>query len=179
METAPTQHGLAAADRQASADRAASEALTAAFDDASRGPALHGLGLLLRAAARLDRALDTAMRAECGLSHTMFEVLLMLARANGAAVLQRELAEGLTLTSGGTTRLVDRMEDAGLVRRVPSAADRRATLVQVTAHGAEAFRAAAVVHARIVGRLFLDPVAEAGRPGLFAALAAIVEAPQD
>ncbi|PBC76123.1 DNA-binding MarR family transcriptional regulator [Streptomyces sp. TLI_235] len=148
------------------------------FAAAAERPAVHELGLLLRAAARLDRAMDAGMRAECGLSHTMFEVLLMLARVRGEGIPQRELAEGLTLTSGGTTRLIDRMEQAGLVRRTPSAEDRRITLVEATAQGAEAFGRAAEVHARIVDRLFLAPVTEGDRPHLLTALRAIVENPE-
>ncbi|MEW1908288.1 MarR family transcriptional regulator [Kitasatospora sp. NPDC085895] len=168
MEIAP-----AAAGRPSGEHRTAAE-LAAAADR----PAVHELGLLLRAAARLDRAVDAAMRAECGLSHTMFEVLLMLARARGEGVPQRELAEGLTLTSGGTTRLVDRMEQAGLVRRAPSPADRRITLVGATPEGAVAFGRASEVHARIVDRLLLAPVAPDDRPHLLAALRAVVENPE-
>ncbi|WP_234443759.1 MarR family winged helix-turn-helix transcriptional regulator [Streptomyces sp. NRRL B-24484] len=169
MEMAPAVGGEASGGPRTVAELAA----------AAERPAVRELGLLLRAATRLDRAVDAAMRAECGLSHTMFEVLLMLARARGAGIPQRELAEGLTLTSGGTTRLVDRMEQAGLVRRTPSPADRRITLVGATPEGAEAFGRATVVHARIVDRLFLAPVAEEDRPPLLAALRAIVENPED
>lgn len=42
-----------------------------------------------------------------------------LCRKPGEQVSQRQLADDLTLTSSGTTRLIDRMEEAGLVRRVP------------------------------------------------------------
>ncbi|MCU7821326.1 MarR family winged helix-turn-helix transcriptional regulator [Kitasatospora sp. DSM 101779] len=168
MEIAPEAGGAPSGARRTAAELAA----------AAERPAVRELGLLLRAAARLDRAMDTAMRAECGLSHTMFEVLLMLARARGEGIPQRELAEGLTLTSGGTTRLVDRMEQAGLVRRAPSPADRRITLVGATPEGAEAFGRAAEVHARIVDRLLVSPVAADDRAPLLAALRAIVENPE-
>ncbi|MEV6211318.1 MarR family transcriptional regulator [Kitasatospora sp. NPDC051914] len=170
MEIAPTarEEGPATPEHAGAAELAR----------AAAGPAIQELGLLLRAAARLDRAVDAAMRAECGLSHTMFEVLLMLARDHGGGTSQRDLAEGLTLTSGGTTRLVDRMEQAGLVRRTPSPADRRITLVQATDRGADAFHRATEVHAAIVERMFLQPVAPADRPHLLAALRAIVDNPQ-
>lgn len=58
------------------------------------------------------------------------EVLIRLCRRPGEEISQRQLADDLTLTSSGTTRLIDRMEDAGLVRRVPSAEDRRVALVE-------------------------------------------------
>ncbi|MFD9128739.1 MarR family winged helix-turn-helix transcriptional regulator [Kitasatospora sp. NPDC059571] len=172
METAPTaprpQHRPAGSG--AAADRAALAAL-------ADGPAIADLGLLLRAAARLDRRMDAELRADCGIGHTMFEVLIMLCRAGGGGVAQRDLADGLTLTSGGTTRLVDRMEQAGLVRRTPSPDDRRITLVALTEHGADTFLRATAVHARVVEALFLGPVAPADRPHLLTALGAIVRAP--
>ncbi|GAA5018969.1 MarR family transcriptional regulator [Kitasatospora paranensis] len=174
METAPTapERRPRPVGGDGPADAAALAALAA-------GPTIADFGLLLRAAARLDRRMDAELRARCGLSHTMFEVLIMLCREGGDGVAQRELADGLTLTSGGTTRLIDRMEQAGLVRRAPSPADRRITLVSATADGADAFRRAAVVHAEVVDALFLGPVAPADRPHLLTALGAIVLASTD
>ena len=133
-------------------------------------------GLLLRAANRLNKRMDAAMRAEAGLSHTMFEVLLRLCREPAGRASQRELSDSLILTSGGTTRLVDRMEQAGLVRRLPSPVDRRITLVGPSDQGLAAFLAAAAAHRRVVEEQFLAPVALDERPHLLAALRSIVDA---
>ena len=43
-----------------------------------------------------------------------------------------ELASRLGLSTGATTRLIDRMERAGYVRRTPDASDRRRVLVEHT-----------------------------------------------
>ncbi|MEU2281069.1 MarR family transcriptional regulator [Streptomyces sp. NPDC013178] len=120
---------------------------------------VHDFGLLIKVATRLEQRIDTALRQECEISHTMFEVLIRLCRQPDEEVSQRELADDLTLTSSGITRLVDRMEGAGLVRRVPSPGDRRSVLVESTDHGRAVFLRAAAVHGRVVERYFVAPVA--------------------
>ncbi|MER6126728.1 MarR family transcriptional regulator [Streptomyces sp. NPDC001795] len=116
-------------------------------------------GLLIKSATRLEQRIDAELRRECGISHTMLEVLIRLCRQPGEEVSQRQLADDLTLTSGGTTRLIDRMEQAGLVRRLPSPEDRRSVLVEPTEHGRTVFLQASAVHARVVERYFVQPVA--------------------
>jgi DNA-binding MarR family transcriptional regulator len=140
---------------------------------------VHDFGLLIKAATRLEQRIDTALRRECGISHTMLEVLIRLCREPGEEVSQRLLAEDLTLTSSGTTRLVDRMEEAGLVRRVPSPDDRRIVLVEPTDHGRAVFLQAATVHSHVVERYFVTPVARDDYTRLTGALSDINEALRD
>ncbi|MEV1079615.1 MarR family transcriptional regulator [Streptomyces sp. NPDC050211] len=140
---------------------------------------VHDFGLLIKAATRLEQRIDTALRRECGISHTMLEVLIRLCRKPGEQVSQRRLAEDLTLTSGGITRLIDRMEEAGLVRRVPSPDDRRSILVEPTDHGRTVFPQAAAVHSHVVERYFVTPVARDDYPRLTGALSDINEALRD
>jgi DNA-binding MarR family transcriptional regulator len=123
--------------------------------------------------------MDATLREECGIGHTAFEVLIGLCRQPDGRISQRELADHLTLTSGGVTRLIDRMEEAGLVRRLPSPADRRTTLVEPTERGATLFLRAVQVHARVVEQHFLAPVSALDRPHMVAALAAIVASTQE
>lgn len=125
---------------------------------AANSTLVHDFGLLIKSATRLEQRIDTALRRECGISHTMLEVLIRLYRQPGEQVSQRRLADDLTLTSGGTTRLIDRMEEAGLVRRLPSPEDRRSVLVEPTEPGHEVFLRASAVHARVVERHFVKPV---------------------
>lgn len=120
---------------------------------------VHDFGLLIKAATLLEQRIDAALRQECELSHTMFEVLIRLGRQLDEEVSQRRLADDLTLTSSGITRLIDRMEEADLVRRVPAPGDRRSVLVESTDHGRAVFLRAAAVHARVVERYFVAPVA--------------------
>jgi DNA-binding MarR family transcriptional regulator len=136
-------------------------------------------GLLIKSATRLEQRIDSALRRECGISHTMLEVLIRLCRRPGEEVSQRQLADDLTLTSSGTTRLIDRMEEAGLVRRVPSPEDRRLALVEPTAEGCTAFLRAAAVHAQVVEEYFVKPLAADDYARLTSALGEIDKALRD
>ena len=68
-----------------------------------------------------------------------------------------ELSEHLRIAPRSTTEVADALESSGLIERRPDPRDRRATLVEVTAHGAEvldAIRAARGTEAeRVFGRL--------------------------
>jgi DNA-binding MarR family transcriptional regulator len=136
-------------------------------------------GLLIKAATRLELRIDVALRQGCGISHTMFEVLIRLCRQQGEQVSQRRLADDLTLTSSGITRLIDRMEEARLVRRVPAPGDRRSVLVEPTDQGRTTFVEAAAVHAQVVETYFVGPLSRADYTRLTGALARIDKALDD
>ncbi|RPE42266.1 DNA-binding MarR family transcriptional regulator [Streptomyces sp. Ag109_O5-1] len=146
---------------------------------AANSPLVRDFGLLIKSATRLEQRIDSALRRECGISHTMLEVLIRLCRRPGEEVSQRQLADDLTLTSSGTTRLIDRMEEAGLVRRVPSPGDRRVALVEPTDKGRTAFLGAAAVHARVVEEFFVRPLSAGDYAQLTGALSAIDRALRD
>ncbi|WP_316783235.1 MarR family winged helix-turn-helix transcriptional regulator [Streptomyces sasae] len=146
---------------------------------AANSPLVRDFGLLIKSATRLEQRIDSALRRECGISHTMLEVLIRLCRRPGEEVSQRQLADDLTLTSSGTTRLIDRMEEAGLVRRVPSPGDRRVALVEPTDEGRTAFLGAAAVHARVVEEFFVRPLSAGDYAQLTGALSAIDRALRD
>lgn len=92
-------------------------------------------GLLLETNARLSRRLGAALEEECGLPLAWFEVLLQLRRSPEGRLRMREIAEGAVYSTGGTTRLVDRIEEAGLVTRQLCPNDRRAIHVAITDAG--------------------------------------------
>jgi MarR family transcriptional regulator, 2-MHQ and catechol-resistance regulon repressor len=92
-------------------------------------------GLLTETNARLARRIGSALESECGLPLAWFEVLLQLRRAPEGRLTMRQIAEGAVYSSGGTTRLVDRIESAGLVERRNCPNDRRAVHVAITAAG--------------------------------------------
>jgi DNA-binding MarR family transcriptional regulator len=83
---------------------------------------LHRFGL---ARDRLTAAVGQAT----GLTSTEIETLEQLEQAG--SLTQRQLADRLRLTSGGTTLLVDRLEQRGLVSRRPHPSDRRAVLLEL------------------------------------------------
>ncbi|MET7451979.1 MarR family transcriptional regulator [Streptomyces sp. NPDC005574] len=115
-------------------------------------------GRLQGAANRLEYILGRALEEECGISHLTFEVLLILGRAGEPGLPMRAIAQEQVLTTGGATRLVDRMEAAGLVERTEAPGDRRGRLVRLTPLGAETAVRASGVHLENIRRYFLDPL---------------------
>lgn len=67
-----------------------------------------------------------------------------------------DLADRVYLTPSGLTRLVDRMENRGLVQRGTDVDDQRASSVTATVEGSELFRRAATSHRRRVRECFLQ-----------------------
>lgn len=115
-------------------------------------------GRFLGAANRLEHVLGRAIEERCGISHLVFEVLLILARAGEPGLPMRAISREQVLTTGGVTRLVDRMEAAGLVERGANPADRRGRLVRLTAAGEAKAVEASRVHLENIRRYFLEPL---------------------
>jgi len=109
---------------------------------------------LLQANTRLSERINAEMEAEAGLSLSWFEVLGNLAWAPESCSRMGDLADHLLLSRGGVTRLIGRMEEAGLVRREVPSHDRRATYAHVTDKGREAFDRALPVHVAKVDAYF-------------------------
>ena len=141
----------------------AREAQIMTAEQAASDPLVLAFGRLQGAANRLEYVLGRAIEKECGISHVMFEVLLILGRAKGAGMSMGAIAQERVLTTGGVTRLVDRMEAAGLVSRDENPQDRRGRLVGLTPHGAETVVRAARLHVVNVQRFLLDPLPAADR----------------
>jgi DNA-binding MarR family transcriptional regulator len=109
----------------------------------------------LRAHAEITRRLDNDLREQHDLTLMEYEVLLLLATA-GAPLRPGELVERTILTPGGITRLVDRLAERGLVRRVPCPSDARGVFVEATPAGDELFRTAGRLHLAGIRDLFLS-----------------------
>ncbi|MCF1592691.1 MarR family winged helix-turn-helix transcriptional regulator [Streptomyces muensis] len=126
--------------------------------EAANNALVLAFGRLQGAANRLEYILGRALERECGISHLMYEVLLILGRAEGAGLSMRSLAQEQVLTTGGVTRLVDRMEAAGLVERTEDPGDRRGRLVRLTPLGEETTVRASLLHVENIRRYFLAPL---------------------
>ncbi|WP_137892266.1 MarR family transcriptional regulator [Ramlibacter sp. 2FC] len=72
----------------------------------------------------------------CGLTHAQWVPLLKLYLGQASTV--AEVARGCQLDAGATTRLLDRMEAKGLLRRVRSEEDRRVVHIELTEEGRRA-----------------------------------------
>jgi DNA-binding MarR family transcriptional regulator len=88
-----------------------------------------------RAAALLDRGVN-ANFARFGLNRTSWDVLASLRRAGGAYRRSpTDLYRALMRTSGAMTHILDRLEQDGIVERIPDPDDRRGLLVGLTRKG--------------------------------------------
>jgi DNA-binding MarR family transcriptional regulator len=89
---------------------------------------------------RINRMLDDTL-AEQGLSHGEWRVLGSLhCSAPPHRRSPGELASSMDLSSGAMTNRLDRLEQAGLVRRLPDPSDRRSIQVELTEAGRDRYR---------------------------------------
>jgi DNA-binding MarR family transcriptional regulator len=111
---------------------------------------------MLRAHAELTRALDAELTREHDLPLSSYEVLLFLGDSDEGRMRMSELADSVLLSRSGLTRLVDRLERQGLLRRERCASDARGLFAEITDEGRAAFAEARKTHLDGVRRLFLD-----------------------
>ena len=90
---------------------------------------------LVRLETELWDAVEARLRAEHDLTLGRFEVLDLVATHDGTARVQ-DVAAALSITVGGVSKLVDRLEAAGLLVRAPNPDDRRSSLLELTRAGA-------------------------------------------
>lgn len=135
-------------------------------------------GRLVEAYSQLERRLGPAMESHSGLPLAWFEVLIRLARSQDGQLTMGALAGQIALTTGGVTRLVDRMQNSGYVERRPCPTDRRVSYVGITDDGRQILGKAATEHARNLNDVFagfskqdlttldtlLDRIRETGAP---------------
>lgn len=110
--------------------------------------------MFLTAHGAVVRALEQELADETGLPLGWYEVLLHLRRAPDRRLRMHELADRILLTPSGLTRVVDRMADAGLVRREQCASDRRVYYATLTERGRKRLRATTPVHLRGIDEHF-------------------------
>ncbi|MDP8950776.1 MAG: MarR family transcriptional regulator [Actinomycetota bacterium] len=83
-----------------------------------------------------------------------YDVLLALYEAPDRKLRMHELARAILVTRGGLTRLVARIERAGLLRREPDPADGRGSFAVLTDEGLEALRRTWPYYARGIAEHF-------------------------
>jgi len=118
-----------------------------------------------RVTHRLLSALDDEL---AGLGLSAGEVNLLAALAAGEPATVRTLGQATGQRPSTLTGVLDRLERRGLVARRPNPADRRSTLVALTADGRAAADEVAAAFERVAGRLPAEIAADADR--LLAAL---------
>lgn len=122
-------------------------------------PHLGAWRALLSAHASLVAAIEEAL-AEADLPPlAWYDVLWAIRGAPDRRVRMAELAAALTLSRGGATKLADRLEAAGLLRRELADDDRRGCYAVLTDEGDEMLRRMWPVYAGVLRKLFVDTIA--------------------
>jgi DNA-binding MarR family transcriptional regulator len=111
---------------------------------------------MLRAHAELTKELDAELAREHDLPLSSYEVLLYLADAPEGRMRMAELADSVLLSRSGLTRLVDRLQREGLLKRERCESDARGYFAEITPKGRRLFDAARRTHLDGVRALFLS-----------------------
>ena len=113
-------------------------------------------GLLMETQSAVNAALARELDEQLALPLAWFEVLLRLARTPGERMTMTRLAEAVSFSSGGFSRVADRLEAAGLLAREPCPDNRRSTWAVLTDQGRATVREALEVHASGLQRHVFD-----------------------
>ena len=111
------------------------------------------IGRISRLARELEQRLEPVYRAH-GLEPGWHDVLATLRRIGPPHRLRpSDFTGSLMLTSSGTTKRLDRLEQAGLIERTPDPDDRRGTLITLTAAGRDLIDSVTAAHLANEARL--------------------------
>ena len=125
--------------------------------------------LFFESALALLDVLDTELERDTGIPLRWYDVLIHLEEAP-EGLRMNELAERILYSKSGLTRVVDRMEQAGLVRRVRPENDRRSILVVQTDSGRQTMERARAHHRHGIETHFSSHLANADVKALTRAL---------
>ena len=106
--------------------------------------------------ARIVRALDAELEREHGLPLSSYDVLIQLSLVPDRRLRMFELADAIVLSRSGLTRLVDRLEGAGLVERERGELDPRQMYARLTDRGSEVLADATPTHIAGIKERFLE-----------------------
>jgi len=114
----------------------------------------------------LPQVLDRTLKAETGLKHAYYAILVSLAREDAAAITMTDLAGIAGLSRSRLSHALDVLEERGWVTRTTCGRDKRTLTAALTPEGRELLRGAAPVHVAQIRELVLDPLTEEEREQL-------------
>src|SRR4051812_41232846 len=115
-------------------------------------PRITAFGMLMEAHAAVLTQVGHEFEDAAGMPILWCELLLRLARTPGHRLRMAELAKQVGLSTSGLTRLMDRVENAGYVRREACPSDRRGAEAVLTDEGADVLRKAVPAHLESLDR---------------------------
>ena len=116
---------------------------------------------MIRTVGALMKTFDYEMERSLELPLTWYDVLVQLSEAPEGGLRMQALADRVVFSRSGLTRLVDRMERAGLVRREHSREDRRGYYAVLTEEGRRLFAQAQPIHRRDIQEHFARHLSDA------------------
>jgi DNA-binding MarR family transcriptional regulator len=125
--------------------------------------------LFFESAMALLDVLDTELERDAGIPQRWYDVLVHLEESPDG-VPMTALADRILYSKSGFTRVVDRMEAAGLIKRVRPESDRRTILVLLTEAGAATLQRARNYHRDGIERHFAQHLTDADVKALTRAL---------
>jgi MarR family transcriptional regulator, 2-MHQ and catechol-resistance regulon repressor len=141
------------------------------YDD----PRITAMGLFTEAFAGVSARLACEL-ARHELAPVEFEVLLRLSRSPQRRLRMSDLAAQAQLTTSGITRVVDRMERDGLVRRSACPTDRRSSHAVITDAGLTRLAEVLPAHLDLIERWFTGLLSEEQLAALLDALRTVRDA---
>ncbi len=134
------------------------------------------MGLIIRTNRRLTESLGRELEQSVGIPLVFFDVLIHVGAAPEGRLTMSRLSTDVALTTGGVTRLVDRMVDAGLVLRQNCPSDRRSIHVVLTPEGRTVLERAVAAHIEGIERHLIAHLDESERVALARVLAKVLDA---
>jgi MarR family 2-MHQ and catechol resistance regulon transcriptional repressor len=123
-------------------------------------PSTDAFANLATAYAVLTRELSASLVEQHGLTINDYGCLLRLSRAGDQGMRRIDLANELQLSPSGITRLLDRLEDQGLVGKGECKEDARVSYAILTEQGLNKLRGAAPGHVEDIDRHLADVLDE-------------------
>ncbi len=112
---------------------------------------------LMESVSMLQHAVVQQLRVEGDISYVQFQLMARLVAANGQLTMT-QLADGVVYSRSGLTYQASLLEKAGLITRVSSPDDERATLVGITDAGSALVGRVLPGHVQVTRRLLFEPL---------------------
>jgi len=134
------------------------------------------MGLLVRTHRCLTDSLGRELEQSVGIPLVFFDVLIHVGAAPEGRLTMSTLSSNVALTTGGVTRLVDRMAEAGLVARENCPSDRRSIYVVLTPEGRVVLERAVAQHVDSIDRHLMSHLDGDDRAALEVMLTKVLDA---
>jgi len=103
---------------------------------------------------KLHRCVCEQLVGKLGVHHSQHRLLMNLARRQGGAPSQKELAHEFEVSSAAMATMLKKQEAAGYIKRVPSNGDMRRNCIEITEKGREVVEKSREIFRSIDKRMF-------------------------